>query len=250
MQAYFRFYGELNDFLARPLRQRTLVCRFDGRAAVKDLMEAQGVPHPEVDVVLANGEPVSFTYLVGDGDRIAVYPAFRTLPPGAVAHVGPPPSPVPRFVADGHLGRLAAYLRLLGFDTGWRNDATDHALAETSAREDRTLLTRDVGLLKHGQVRRGYFVRQTLPGRQLREVVLRYDLGLLARPFTRCLRCNERLAPAVATEAAALVPVRVAERHRTFWRCPSCRRLYWEGTHHARMRALVHEVLGEVRPAF
>jgi len=246
MQAYFRFYGELNDFLPRPLRQRTLVCRFDGRAAVKDLVEAQGVPHPEVDVLLANGDPVSFSYLVRDGDRIAVYPAFRTLPPGAVTRVGPPAAPAPRFVVDGHLGRLAAYLRLLGFDTAWRNDASDHELAEASALDDRTLLTRDVGLLKHSRVARGYFVRETLPGRQLREVVQRFDLGLLARPFTRCLRCNDRLTPAVAAEAD--LPARVAERHRRFWRCPSCRRLYWEGTHHARMRTLVDEVVGHVRP--
>lgn len=238
----FRFYGSLNDFLAPPRRHATLVYEYPGRVGVKDAIESLGVPHPEVDLILANGAPVPFSYIVEPGDRIGVYPLFERLDvPSELRLI--PPTTDPRFVADAHLGRLAAYLRLLGFDTAYRNDFEDDELATISASEDRVLLTRDLGVLKRATVRRGYFLRATEPGRQLAEVVRRFNLPSRARPFSRCLRCNASLAPASKHHVAPLVPPRSREQFEEFSRCPTCGRVYWKGSHYERMSRLVDTVL-------
>src|SRR5262245_24984371 len=169
-RAEFRFYAELNDFLPRRHRFVTVVRLFDGEASVKDLIEAAGVPHTEVDLVIVNSEPVDFKYRVRDGDRIAVYPMFEALDIGPIASVRPGPLREPRFFADAHLGRLARHLRLLGFDTAYERDCDDAHLAATAAAERRIVLTRDAGLLKRNMVTHGLFVRAQQPGEQLLEV--------------------------------------------------------------------------------
>jgi hypothetical protein len=238
----FRLYGPLNDFLPRLQRHATLVCAYQGRASVKDAIESLGVPHPEIDLIVVNGTPVSFDYVVQPRDRVAVYPAFAQLDVPSDLRLSPPVLE-PRFAADAHLGRLAAYLRLLGFDTAYRRDADDQELAERSASEERVLLTRDLGLLKRGIVRRGYFLRTTDSARQLLEVVRRFDLAARARPFTRCLPCNAVLAPASKTHVAPFVPPRSREHFEAFSRCPACGRVYWQGSHYARMQRLVEAAL-------
>jgi uncharacterized protein with PIN domain len=243
--AEFRFYGPLNDFLLPRRRQGAIRRAVADEQTVKDAIEALGVPHPEVELITANGRPVDFSYRVRDGDRIAAYPAFASLDIGAGASVGPAAVPAERvrFVVDGHLGRLAAYLRILGFDTWYRNHAADDELAERAAVDDRVLLTRDRGLLKRSVVRRGYFVRSDRPAEQLAEVVGRFDLARAARPFGRCLRCNGVLETVAASAVAGRVPPRVRREQREFRRCPDCDGLYWKGSHHARMLRLVESCL-------
>ena len=244
MVAEFRFYGPLNDFLLPRRRQAAVRRDVNGEQTVKDAIEALGVPHPEVELVTANGRAVGFAYRVRDGDRIAVYPPFAAIDLGPVETVGASaPAERIRFILDGHLGRLAAYLRILGFDTWYANHAADDALAELAGAEDRVLLTRDRGLLKRSVVRRGYFVRSDRPAEQLAEVVVRFDLGPAARPFGRCLRCNGVLEPVAAADVAGRIPERVRREQREFRRCPDCDRLYWKGSHHARMVRLVEASL-------
>jgi hypothetical protein len=144
---------------------------------------------------------------------------------------------------DGHLGRLAAYLRMCGFDTAYDNRAADAQLARRSVAEDRVLLTRDRGLLKRGIVARGYLVRSDRPHDQLAEVVERFDLAAAARPFGRCLRCNGELEAAERTSVRDEVPPRVFGEQPEFHRCQSCGAVYWRGSHHARMERLLHSVL-------
>jgi uncharacterized protein len=231
-----RFYGELNDFLPAAHRQATLVCGLETSSSIKDLVETLGVPHPEIDLLVVNGEPVDFGRRVRDGDRVAVYPPFRAFDLDADARLGPSPQAEPRFVADVHLGRLAAYLRLAGLDTAYRNDYGDPEIVAISASEDRTLLTRDVGILKHRTVIRGYFVRETRPARQLVEVLRRFDLATRAVPFSRCLRCNSRLQVVPKGRIEHLLPARTREHYREFSRCPDCARIYWQGSHYSQMR--------------
>jgi uncharacterized protein with PIN domain len=237
--ASVRFYGELNDFLPASHKQATLVFSFAAGSSVKDLVEALGVPHTEVDHLLVNGRPVDFACTVRDGDRIAAYPPFATLDVPPESRLGPPPQLEPRFVADVHLGRLAAYLRLAGFDTEYRNDFADRELVEISRREDRTVLTRDVGVLKHGAVTRGYFVRETQPGRQLVEVLRRFGLADRAAAFTRCVRCNRVLARVSKEAIEASLPPRTREHYDEFSRCAGCGRVYWAGSHYSRMRVFL-----------
>jgi hypothetical protein len=176
MQATFRFYEELNHFLPHRRRQVAFTHRFDGRQSIKDMIESLGVPHTEIDLILVNGESVDFKYLVQDGDAVSVYPVFGTLDITPVQCVRPQPLRDIRFVLDIHLGKLAAYLRMLGFDTLYPDDYEDSHLAILSRDEHRILLTRDCGLLKRSMVTHGHYVRETNPRRQLIEVVQHFDL--------------------------------------------------------------------------
>lgn len=241
-----RFYGALNDFLPAARRQATLVCALESSASVKDLVETLGVPHTEIDLIVVNGRPVDFTCGVRDGDRVAVYPPFHAFDLGDDVRLGPAPQAGPRFVADVHLGRLAAYLRLAGVDTAYRNDHTDHEIVAISASEDRTLLTRDVGVLKHGLVTRGYFVRETQPGRQLLEVLRRFDLVKRTEPFTLCLRCNSPLHVVPKEQVEHLLLPRTREHYREFSRCPACARIYWRGSHYSQMSLFLETVFAAV----
>ena len=241
--AEFRFYAELNDFLPRSRRGTSFVHRFSGSPSVKDAIESLGVPHAEVDLVLADGESVGFSFRLRDGVRVAVYPTFESIDVAPLTRVRPEPLRDLRFVLDGHLGRLARHLRMAGFDAWWRGDASDEELAALSAAERRVLLTRDRGLLKRSQVTHGYCVREALPARQLAEVVRRFDLARSVAPFRRCLRCNDPLEPVAKEAVAERLPPRVRERHADFRRCPACGRVYWAGTHHRRMERLLAEIL-------
>jgi len=237
--ATVRLYGSLNDFVPAVRRQSTLVCGFTPSPSVKDFVEALGVPHPEIDLLIVDGASVNFSYRVRDGDRVAVYPMIRTFDLGDLVRLRPPPQLEPRFVADVHLGRVAAYLRLAGFDVAYRNDYTDEELVAISASEDRVLLTRDVGALKHAIVRRAHFVRETRPARQLVEVLRHFDLVGLALPFTRCLRCSSRLHAMAKDRIQNLLPARTREHYQEFSRCPTCSRIYWQGSHYSRMRLFI-----------
>jgi hypothetical protein len=140
----------------------------------------------------------------------------------------------PRFILDVHLGRLARLLRLLGFDSAWSRDAGDAELAERSGGEDRILLSRDRGLLKRREVRRGCLVRSQDPRRQLDEVAERFGLRGLLAPFSRCLVCN---APLRRGDGLPAGP-----RGGPGGGCPSCGRRYWRGSHWYRLNAIVEEV--------
>jgi uncharacterized protein len=246
--ASIRFYGSLNDFLPAPRRQSTLVCAFDGSPSVKDFVESLGVPHPEIDLLIVDGQSVDFSYRLRDGDRVAVYSLTRAFDAGDAVRLQPPRQTEPRFIADVHLGRLTAYLRLAGFDTKYRNDYHDDEIVAISASEDRVLLTRDVGVLKHGHVRRGYFLRETQPARQLVEVLRHFDLVSGTAPFTRCLRCNTPLHVVAKDRVEHLLPPRTRECHHEFSRCLTCGRIYWQGSHYSRMRRFIEAACAAAQP--
>jgi uncharacterized protein len=179
---------------------------------------------------------------VQDGDRISVYPVFEALDIHPLTHLRPQPLRVIRFVLDVHLGRLAAYLRMLGFDCLYRNDYKDATLARVSAAEHRILLTCDRRLLMFKQITHGYYVRAHLPREQLVEVMTRLDLFRARRPFTRCLHCNGLIQP-VDKEAVLehLLP-RTREYYEEFWQCARCGKIYWKGGHYRRMQRLLATV--------
>jgi uncharacterized protein with PIN domain len=242
-----RFYGELNDFLPVERRQRPVVHRFSGTPSVKVLIESLAVPHPEVDLILLDGEPVDFAVPVPDGARLAVYPRFRALDPGPARLTPPDPDP-PQFVLDGHLGRLARYQRLLGFDTRYDPAAAGAALARRATAEGRILLTQDRGLLERREVSRGYLVRASDPRRQLLEVVRRFDLLGAAEPFCRCLRCNGLLDPVPRDAVLDRLEPKTHRYYDRFWRCDGCGRVYWQGSPYQCMRALVGWLRRELEP--
>jgi uncharacterized protein len=239
-----RFYAELVDLLASERRGRPVAYRFDVAPTVKDAIESLGVPHTEVDLVLADGEPVGWDHRLTDGERIAVFPVFEALDVGPVGRLRPEPLREPRFVADVHLATLARDLRLLGFDTLYGNDWDDDRLARLSVDEHRTLLTRDRGLLKRRAITHGVLVRADHPDDQVVEVLDRLQLGNRARPFTRCLACNATPEDVDTATVAARVPADVVRSQPRVRECPGCKRVYWRGSHSDRLAARVEAILG------
>lgn len=161
----------------------------------------------------------------------------------------------PRFIADAMLGKLARWLRTLGYDTAYDDAIADETLVRRAFDEDRHILTCDRKLFEEWRVD-GLLIESDGTVEQLREVVAAFDLPRPARLFTRCRECNELLEPAELPDVQRRVPERVLERLRreagreasadSPWiaRCPGCGRVYWEGSHTRRMRSVVDGVFG------
>lgn len=241
-----RVYAELGDFVAA--ENRGVATRRPVRAhqTVKDVIEAMGVPHTEIDLILVDGVPVDFTHRPRPGARIAVYPVFEALDISPIERLRPTPLRDPRFVVDINVGRLARLLRLLGFDATYSPDADDPTLARISREQQRILLTRDRGLLARREVTHGMYIRSDRPVEQIVEVVRRLDLrhGIMA--FTRCLRCNGRLERVDKAEVLGELEPLTRRFHDDFRRCPHCRRIYWAGTHYERLSRLLDEILAQL----
>jgi len=213
---------------------------------VKDAIESFGVPHTEVDLVIVDGRSVDFTHLLTGGERVAVYPMFEALDIAPLVRLRPRALRDPRFVADVHLGKLARHLRMTGFDTLWANDWDDDEIVGLSLAQMRTILTRDKGMLRRSEVERGYFVRATESEAQLAEVIRALQLERLVAPFTRCRECNAVLEDVAKEAVIERLPEKVREFYGCFKLCPGCDRVYWEGTHFERMKAVLGRI-GEKR---
>ncbi|KAA3622198.1 MAG: twitching motility protein PilT [Proteobacteria bacterium] len=237
--AEFRFYEELNDFLPPQRRKRTIAYTFEGSPGVKDPIEAMGVPHPEVELIVVNGESVGFGYRLRDGDRVAVYPAFEALDVSPLVRLRAAPPRPTAFVVDVNLGKLARRLRMLGFDALYRNDYDDREVVDLSARTGRIILTRDRRLLYPRAVTHGYWLRADDPDRQTVEVIRRFDLGRQVAPFKRCLDCNGVLETVDKAEVADRLEPLTRRYYTEFHRCRECKKLYWKGSHFEHMRATV-----------
>lgn len=237
-----RFYEELNDFLPEEKRKVRFEQKFFGRESVKDLIEAIGVPHTEIDMILVNGKSVNFNYILEDKDDVSVYPVFESFNIKGEQRLRPKPLREPKFILDVHLGKLSRYLRMLGFDTYYKNNLDDKEIVEISLSERRTILTRDVGLLKRGNVTHGYFVRNTDTEKQIEEIVKRFQLEDRINEFTRCIQCNSLLQPVKKEEIIEKLPPKVRENYNEFFICPNCSKVYWKGSHVEDMLRVVNKL--------
>jgi uncharacterized protein with PIN domain len=241
--AEFRFYEELNDFLLPVKRKVTFEYKFAGNPSIKDAIEALGVPHTEVDLILVNGKSKKFSYKLKPGDRVSVFPVFESLDITGITQVRNKPLRKPKFILDVHLGKLARYLRLLGFDTLYRNDLQDAEIVRLAKQQHRIILTRDIGLLKNKSITRGYWLRATQPKQQIKEILLRFDLSKKAKPFSRCLECNGKIKLISKQLAEKILPMKTHKYYKKFYRCNTCKRIYWEGSHYKKLQILVIESL-------
>ena len=241
-QVNIRFYEELNDFLPLQQRKTGFAVELKKARSVKDLIESIGVPHTEIELIIVNGESVDFNYLVQHNDHISVYPVFESLDISPLRHCQPRPLRNVRFILDVHLGRLAAYLRMLGFDSIYRNDYDDPALADISASEHRILLTCDRQLLMRKQITHGYFVRSRQPQQQLLEILARFDLYNSLQPFTRCVHCNGQTQQVDKKSIEHRLLPKTRKYYENFYQCRSCGKIYWQGSHFVRMRELIKKV--------
>jgi uncharacterized protein with PIN domain/sulfur carrier protein ThiS len=237
MRARFSFHPVLSLFLDKARRGDPFEYDCARAATLKNAIEALGVPHTEVGALHVNGEPATLQRIVREGDRVEI-DAWKS---------GSDPDlrfAALRFVADAHLGGLARFLRMLGFDTLHRNAFSDDEIRRLADAERRIVLTRDRELLKCREIAGGAYVRSLKPEAQLREVAARYALAALARPFTLCLGCNLPLQPVERTSIAHRLPPAVYELHERFVRCPGCDGVFWPGSHYQRMLSALRSCLG------
>jgi len=241
-QVTLRFYAELQDFLHRRFRKQPVVRTLNHRTTVMDVIESCGVPHTEVELVLVNGTPVDFDHHVNPGDHLSVYPVFESLDVAGVPRPRPKPLRDLSFAADAHLGKLARRLRLLGFDVRFQPDVPDDQLVSWMHREGRIILTRDRALLMRREVTRGYLVRSSDPATQTVEVVRRFDLLGLIKPFSRCPNCNGVLEAVPKEEILDRLEPLTKKYFNRFSHCRDCQRIYWRGSHHQRVSQFIQWV--------
>jgi uncharacterized protein with PIN domain len=241
-KASFRFYEELNDFLSGEKKKVRFEHTFIDRPSVKDMIESLGVPHAEIDLILVNGISVNFDYIVQNEDEISVYPVFESLDITNVQHLRNKPLREPKFIADVHLGSLAKYLRMLGFDILYKNNSSDKEIVETSVAEKRTVLTKDRGLLKNNKITHGYWIRKEGTEDQVKEVINRFDLKGSIKEFRRCLECNSVLVPVAKDKIEKKIPPGVRQSQSEFWYCSSCDKIYWKGTHFDKMVKFIDRI--------
>ncbi len=239
--ATFRFYEELNDFLPRERRRQEFTVPCAAAATTKHMIEALGVPHTEIELILVNGESVGFDHQLQDGDRVAVYPKFEAFDVMPLLRVRREPLRRPQFVADAHLGGLARLLRMAGFDTLFDNRYRDREIADIALRQGRIVLTRDRELLKLRSITHGCYVRALQPAQQLREIMERLDLARNIRPFSLCLVCNAPLRTIDKARVLERLPPSVRDSHDRFTTCDVCHRVFWQGSHWRRMQALLDQ---------
>ncbi|HJV73913.1 MAG TPA: Mut7-C RNAse domain-containing protein, partial [Noviherbaspirillum sp.] len=238
--------ADLNDFIAPPQRQRSCSHRCSRDSTVKHMIEALGVPHTEVELIIVNGTSVDFSYRMRDGDYVSVYPCFGMVDISQMARLRPPLANGVRFIADAHLGQLAKHLRMLGFDVLYRNDYSDAELARIASNEDRIVLTRDRDLLIRKEIVHGCYLHAVSGDAQLMEVVSRFKLARSACAFSRCLTCNGVLRMVEKSDIEHRVPHHSRNSYERFFECEGCAQVYWEGSHVARMRVRVAQMLGQV----
>lgn len=234
MIASFRFHGPLADFLPRERRGTRFDYECARAATLKNAIEALGVPHTEVGRLLLNGEPATLQRIVRPGDAIEVFPPQAE---------DPEKVPDPFFLADAHLGGLARFLRMLGFDTLHEPAIHDAEIRSIAREEGRIVLTRDRELLKCREIARGCYVHAVRVEAQLAEVAERYGLAARARPFTLCLCCNVPLERVEKASVIERLPEKVRALQSEFTRCPGCQRIYWPGSHYRRMLAAMRRVV-------
>ena len=243
----FRFYEELNDFLPEDRKKRSFMHKYEGACSVKDAIEAVGVPHVEVDLIIIDGKSVDFNYRLIGGEHVAVYPVFESFDISPIVHLRPKPLRCSRFVIDVNLGALARRLRMLGFDCLYRNDYEDNEIADISVAEKRIILTRDRGLLKIGKITHGYWLRSQIPEKQVEEVLQRLDLYSQVSPFNRCISCNGAMEKVSKSEIIDELEPLTKKYYNEFYRCLQCGKIFWKGSHYESMLRRIDRITGNAK---
>lgn len=254
IQAEFYFHGSINELLSNDNEICCLRLDFSAHQTVMHLVESLHVPHTEVFLILVNGKLAEYDARLHSGDRVDVFPYnFNPFAEGNIDlqpetihlfEIAQPGDEI-SFILDNHLGKLAVFLRMLGFDTWYRNDYQDPELADLAAQTMRYLLTRDRGLLMRKQVKKGYLIRSLNPKQQLKEVLLRFKLLDQVAPFKRCLRCNALMEKVAKTEVADRLLPLTRKYYDEFYLCRNCGQIYWKGSHFDPIEAFIDQLRWE-----
>jgi uncharacterized protein with PIN domain len=248
-KAMFRFYEELNDFLPKSKRRTDFKAEFKGKRSIKDMIEALGVPHTEIDLILVNGKSVDFTYLLQDGDRASVYPVFESFNVEGVTHLRAIPLRETKFIADNHLGHIVRYLRVLGFDVCYDTFLSPRKIIEISKKERRIILTKSKGLLKFKEVTHGLYIYPGTTEEQIKRIVDFLDIKSKVKPFSRCLHCNNLLQTIAKEKIAERIPPKTKAHCDEYTHCTYCDKIYWKGTHFMSMKKVIDMILKDQEPS-
>ena len=244
----FVFQNYLRGLLKKKQRgTASLTHQFDRKASIKDVVESLGIPHPVIGSLIVNGDEVDFDYILRDSDNVEVKPLAAPLDPCVPTLLRPQALERISFLVDVNAGKLAQYLRMLGFDTIYGNDLRDSRLAEMAQAQERILLTRDVSLLKRKIITHGYLLRENSPRKQLVEIVRLYDLGNRIKPLTRCISCNGILVPVDKGDIMDRLEPLTKKYYNSFRICEACGKIYWPGTHHEKIHVFIDKILAAVR---
>lgn len=236
----FNFHGDLPFFLGSKARDGIIERSLSEKTSAKDVIESCGVPHPEVDLILIKRRPVNFTHILDRDEDIDVYPVQPQCTLFEKNRLQA--SSASRFVADGHLGRLARLLRLLGFDLAYNRHAEDRELLGIMQSQNRALLTRDRRLLMHAIVQTGYCPRSQNVDEQTIEVLRRFNLFPSIAPFSRCLRCNAPLQKIDKAEIIEKLEPLTKIYYEQFRRCTGCGQIYWPGSHFSKLEKRLEQI--------
>ncbi len=246
-KVFLRFYEELNEFLPPIKRKQQFEYISKTKQSLKDLIEACGVPHTQIDLILVNGKSVDFSYIIKEKDKISVYPVFESLDIENVTRLRPEPLRETKFILDIHLGKLARILRMLGFDTKYDPYLNQREIIEKSKQKKRIIISRSRELLKHKEITHGYCLTDTEPTEQLKDVIKRFDLLEKIKPFSRCLLCNTKLKRVEKSKVVDILPPKVKKLQQEFTLCPNCDKLYWKGSHYKKMKNFINEIKNEIK---
>jgi len=248
------FEESLKRFIHRRLKGGSgpiCIQRSYADAPVKDLIESCGIPHPLVNGIRVADRWVDFDYVPDHGELINVLSVWDDPLPRVFNNALQNHSLVEwNFILDGHLGKLARYLRLLGFDSWHQNEVEDDRLIDVMVHEKRILITRDRPLLMRKLVRHGYFPLSDKPLCQLEEILERFGLLEAVNPFSRCLVCNGLLRNAPKHEVLKQLEPLTKIHYQDFARCNSCQRVFWEGSHFEKLNRVLADVTGNKTPDF
>jgi uncharacterized protein with PIN domain len=240
----FRAYGTLNDFIPAGLKQKTFSLAFKTPITVGEVAESIGIPLSEIKLVLVNSETVDYSKRLKENDFISLYPAFEQINISPVSGAMGRDKEFPSFILDAHLGKLAKYLRMLGFDTLYQNNYIDRQIIDIAADEGRMILTRDKILLKSKEAQQGYYVRAIEKHEQLKEIVGKFGLAGKFRSFTRCMMCNAEMEKKSKVEVLDKIDAGTARIFSEFLYCPGCDKVFWKGSHFERKEKLILSLLG------
>ncbi|MBW2612698.1 MAG: Mut7-C ubiquitin/RNAse domain-containing protein [Deltaproteobacteria bacterium] len=239
----FRFYEELNDFLPVHRKKVDFDVKFEGKRSIKDIIESLGAPHTEIDLILVNGKSVDFHYILQDKDRVSVYPVFESLNIIDVTHLRIFPLRRTKFITDVHLGKIAKYMRVLGFDVYYNSLLSIREIIEISKKENRIILTTSRKLLKFKDVSHGIFIRPAATTKQIKRIIDYLDIKEIIEPFTRCLWCNTLLNIVLKEDILEKIPPKTREFCNEYVQCQSCDKIYWKGSHYIHMEKVIRTML-------
>lgn len=140
-----------------------------------------------------------------------------------------------KFIVDHNVGKLARWLRMMGYDSVFFDSGEDSLMVRQALAEGRTVITRDTGIMRRRVVNNGrlkaILIESEEPERQMQQLLTAFDLAEESKPFTLCLECNRALEPRTPEEVAERVPPYVFQTQKQYVECPACHRIYWQGTH-------------------